>query len=607
MLLSSAALAGCVRSEDAGTIATAKSHVSLTAGIETRTDISDPNSPVWSAGDAIGVHFVGGDEINHHRLESTSADGGRTATFEGDVTLDAGDYTIYGYYPHGEAGGLTAHHQTAKIEIPSVQRPTATSFDPAADIMVMWPINHSHNGTDITHAGLQFKRVLGMLKFVLTAPELNGEAISELTFTTDAGLELAGMGHFDLTDGTFLEFYDGAATSVTALPAGVHADGTDAIMLCVPVMTIATGVEMTITGETESFTFEKSLTVADPVQLQPGGWHTMNITLYKIFGPHIALTAISENGRYIAGYNSDAGMVIDVTKLIYVFNEETGEMETGFEDGYVVPVYTPENNPEMTVDFVFAVQAVDNNGNAYPMSVTPDGSIMVNYRRVSGREQPFIIENGIEKDLPLPTEYYVIPEDFRGAQPDYISADGNVIVGRFHTYSPYVSMYWKKNGAGEYECGSIARELVVTQQSGPYTDMIEYPVNQPASGASFNGRYAYGSIHRGTNNSQPRRPYIFDIETGVTTLVPNQTSANATAATDDGILFFATPYSGGGLRTPYVFENGTTRTLAEWVKENYDLDIPNSGTVRIVSRDKKVVVWFENSVDGYVNHILVVK
>lgn len=353
-------------------------------------------------------------------------------------------------------------------------------------------------------------------------------------------------------------------------------------------------------GEATTVTVTASQLAATP--------HVERPYLYKIFGPGIALTAISENGHYTAGYNGDAGIVVDVTKLIHVTNEETGEEETAFEEGYEVEVYTLEDNPDMMIDFVFALQAVDNDGNAYPMSVTPDGSTTLYYRKIDGKQTPFIIENGVEKALPFPDEYYVVPEDMRGVLPDCISSDGNVIVGRFLTYHPYVSMYWKKNAAGEYVCGSIAPELVVTTQNGEYIDMVEYPVNQPASGVSFNGRYAYGSIHTGTDSADPRKPYIFDIETGVTTLVPDQISANATLATDDGTLFFATPFAGGAVRTPWVFENGVTRTFAEWVKENYDLDVENTGTVRAISRDRKVVVWFENTVEyGYVNHIIVVK
>jgi hypothetical protein len=285
MLFCAAALAGCADNDGVQTATGTKNRISLTAGIDTRT--ANPDAPVWTEGDAIGVHFVAGDAIavNNQRLEGTLEDGGLKATFSGDVTLAEGDYTIYGYYPHGTIG-TTANHTEAKIDIPATQHPTNASFDSDADIMVMWPVAHSHDGVAaITHDGLQFKRVLGMVKFVLDSAGLNGEAIRKLTFTTDdPALNLAGKGHFDLTDGAFKGFYEGAVTSVTAEPAGdVFANGTDAIMFCVPAMTIGTNVTMTIEGETDGFTFTKSVLVGDvqgtPVEVTAGGYHTMNVAL----------------------------------------------------------------------------------------------------------------------------------------------------------------------------------------------------------------------------------------------------------------------------------------------------------------------------------------
>ncbi len=280
MLLCSVVLAGCVNNNEGGKLTTGKTHISLTAGIETRTAIDGAGAPSWTDGDAIGVHFVS-DEISaadsHHKLAGTSADGGQTATFEGDVELAAADYTIYGYYPHGVAGDQTDHHKTAKIEIPAVQKPTATSFDPAADVMVMWPVEHNHNGADITHAGLQFKRVLATLKFIIKSSELNGEAIQNLTFTTGAGFELAGI-EGDV-ENDFLGFDGVAETVVKAEPAeAVTTDGDGAvIMICVPVMNIPVGTELTVTGETESYTFSKTTNLGTAIVLEQGGMHIMNI------------------------------------------------------------------------------------------------------------------------------------------------------------------------------------------------------------------------------------------------------------------------------------------------------------------------------------------
>jgi uncharacterized protein (TIGR02145 family) len=285
LLLCSAALAGCVDNDRAAT-EVKTTHISLTAGIDASgmtTRTANPEAPVWTAGDAIGVHFVANDDItNHYRLESTLLDGGATATFAGSAAaLAEGDYTIYGYYPHGAAGDGTSNPAEAKIEIPAIQRPTAASFDPAADVMAMWPVSHTHDGMDITREGLQFKRVLSMIRFLINSDALEGQAVTKLTFTTDNDdLKLAGKGHFDLSDGTLIGFYDGAVTSVTAEPAEEILSGagtTDAVTFCVPVMTIPAGTTLTVEGETEGYTFSKTLTLSGDIALEAGNWWTMTV------------------------------------------------------------------------------------------------------------------------------------------------------------------------------------------------------------------------------------------------------------------------------------------------------------------------------------------
>ncbi len=341
VLLCAATLTGCVRDNDAKVNGN-KTRVSLTAGIETRTDFSDPSAPKWSTGDAIGVHFVQADIVdNHHRLESYSEDG-TLATFSGEVALDQGQYTIYGYYPHGELGDQTNHHATAKIEVPAIQRPTATSFDPAADVMVMWPITHDHNGTDIIHDGLQFKRALGMIRIVLDSQDLGAETIQNLAFTTDAGIELAGLGHFDLTDATFIEFYDGAATTITAEPDNVLANGTDAILLCVPPMTIPAGTILTITGETEGFTFEKSKTLDADITLEAGNWHTMNI---ELVGNEV--TPKTSTLQFAEGHYTfySTGIFPSTHLLDMVFTDGNGT-ELAME------IFTPDINMDSSVEVI---------------------------------------------------------------------------------------------------------------------------------------------------------------------------------------------------------------------------------------------------------------
>ena len=340
--------------------------------------------------------------------------------------------------------------------------------------------------------------------------------------------------------------------------------------------------------------------------------YTVNVShewayLYKIWGPHIALHTVSANGRYLAGYNSDAAIVVDLTRLEY-----DGNGETVMAAGYEVTTYTPEDNPEMYVEGTFCLNGVDNNGNGYPLSVTPDASLRLYYER-DDITNPYLYVNGTRTDLPQAADYpELLQADYRGAYPDYITPDGSVIAGRFLSYTPYIAMYWKKNAAGEYVAGNIAKDVIqytIDPDQG-WVTFTEWPVNQPGGGVSPNGKYAFGALITGTRATNTHKPYIFDIEKGETTLVPDVTSGNATAATNDGTLFYSVPYTGGAARDAFVFENGTSVALTEWIGENYGIDVgeAGTGTLKAITEDGKTLSWFENTVDvGYVNHIIVVK
>lgn len=384
------------------------------------------------------------------------------------------------------------------------------------------------------------------------------------------------------------------------------------------------GVEVTITA-TPNETFRFTGWIAQGVELEdpanavqkfkmPAGdvsveakFEAPKAYLYKLWGPNIALTGMSENGRYVCGYTGDLGIVIDLDKVTYDANGDTFLEEGALKE------YLPEENPNLFAETTFCLQGVDNNGNPYPLGVTPDGQSVLNYDVAAGVLSPYVVVNGVRQDLPPATDRYVVDEDYRGACPDVISADGNVIVGRIRAYAMYVSTYWKKDAAGNWISGAIAKDLVVTKDNPPYIDLIEYPVHKPGSGLSYNGKYAAGAIHVGTDNNNPRRPYIHNIETGVTTLVPGVESANTSCVTDDGILFYSTPFVVGGGGSPYVFENGAVKTFSEWVGENYewakdyDLGVLDYGVVKSISPDKKVVLWFLNSAEGFVNYVIVVR
>ena len=155
--------------------------VTLVAGSpETRTELGEDNgkmAPFWSEGDCISVITIPGtgEENAYYTFDGELENGGRTARFhseEGQFASFVACYPSSARIDSGEYGfdewdeemnewcrvnprisfseDEDDNRGTIEFEIPSVQYPTPTSFDPAADFMVSEPF-------EITEDNLEFQ------------------------------------------------------------------------------------------------------------------------------------------------------------------------------------------------------------------------------------------------------------------------------------------------------------------------------------------------------------------------------------------------------------------------------------------------------------------
>lgn len=356
---------------------------------------------------------------------------------------------------------------------------------------------------------------------------------------------------------------------------------------------------------------------------------TVNVThewayIHTLTGTRMAFDAVSENGRFIGGFNSDMALVVDATQLR---NDENGTTIPFVPFGEHKPTLDADGVPVSTDPLVlegtFFMHYIDNSGNPYTIGATPDGSIRLHYTTQGGSTTPYYKENGVTETLPQPTNYYVAEQDFRGTYPDVISADGNVILGRFRTYSPLVSCGWKKNSSGQYECFDVAPDVVemqkvvdgsgnpILQDGKELYDFKYFPVNIPGGGISWNGKYISGVVRDRVAGGGYRQPFIFDVETGTTTRVTGvEASDVGPVATDDGLLFYSTTVNEADY-TPYVFnvQDKTSIELATWVRNRFGIEFTQSDAGRIggVSRDQKTICWYKNSAEGMINYVVVVR
>lgn len=242
-------------------------------GTAVRTEM-EGLTPYWSVGDVIGVSTDG--TTKQAQFTNDATERAQSTTFTGEIeTSDV----YYAYYPYtsnglGEAGG----NKGAKIDLPSNQSPTATSFDGKADILVSQPISG-----EIT--SLKFRRLVGIAKIVLkdnTADNLlNGQHVSSLTMTV-SDKNLAGRCIVDLLNYTMYEPYYNGSKSIQATYTAATTypiDGTGASYLCVYPQELAAESTLTIEASTEGYSIKKEITLPSAIKLEAGKITTLNIGL----------------------------------------------------------------------------------------------------------------------------------------------------------------------------------------------------------------------------------------------------------------------------------------------------------------------------------------
>lgn len=186
---------------------------------ETRTWIDEANSKVqWSEGDQLKV--IENSASYRTTKAATIADGKAKFTVSFAENTTDTEFTYNAIYPASrveEDDFDKINTEKVKVVMPNAQNPTATSFDPTADILVAKQIATDAQPTELN---MQFKRLVAMGKMTLTnLPE--SSTISKVTFTVeDADAEeqpaLAGRNYVDATTGTVVEYgYYGATNTIT--------------------------------------------------------------------------------------------------------------------------------------------------------------------------------------------------------------------------------------------------------------------------------------------------------------------------------------------------------------------------------------------------------
>lgn len=241
---------------------------------EVRTELIE-GVPYWSKGDKIGVYTTEKNLENEYYLTNDSKEATLTTTFTGTTALSE---TIFVFYPSKGYG--TNLESGAKTEIPAIQKPTATSFDGAADIMFAKPVTLDAQGKQLSN--LEFARVGAIVKIVLkdNTGNLANQHLSALTMT--AATNLTGRVYLDVVNQKLGELYYSQAKSVTAeyTEATQYAvNGENATYVIVYPQTLKSGSKLSFEGATEGYAISKEITLAEDIALESGKVTTLNVSL----------------------------------------------------------------------------------------------------------------------------------------------------------------------------------------------------------------------------------------------------------------------------------------------------------------------------------------
>ena len=235
--------------------------------------------PGWNLGDQLAVFFDAVKD-NKDAVLDNYGDTGKAAEFNGDVTIANGAHTVYGFYPATTVFKKGDSDTKVELQVATVQRPLAYSFDPDADIAVGKALDINVASSDVTINNMVFARLLSTVKVTITESNDDiapGEKINAITICSSES-NLTGVIEWD---------YDTQlATAVSddnTVTADLSADPIDfgtPIFVLVNPTTMSAGSSLIITVSTDSHEITKTISsLPKAINFPLGGIAELNINL----------------------------------------------------------------------------------------------------------------------------------------------------------------------------------------------------------------------------------------------------------------------------------------------------------------------------------------
>ena len=273
------------------------------ADAPTRTYINGSNAIIWGTGEYMKLALTAGENTTFANSTDASADvfnGDTEAMFEFSVTPgEANSYVYQGLYP-ASAAAPTSNTNAAnyKVNLPSIQNATASSYDPAAYILVAKPETFTSVQADWEAS---FRRGTALNKITLkNVPD--GVSFNKVKITAE-GKKLAGGRHFNLTTGEGLEVYGTDATIEVLYATPLSGTNVDVWFTSWDVEIEENETLTIVAYTTDSKSYTKEITArAEGIKFQEGYLNTLGANMSGITPENVA--SISGDFVILAKHNT---------------------------------------------------------------------------------------------------------------------------------------------------------------------------------------------------------------------------------------------------------------------------------------------------------------
>ena len=292
---------------------------------DSKTHIDETNTIIWDENEQMTIFLV-----NNGTAEDATSndfiDAGDTEamfSFSFSSVPETGPYTYGGIYPSSADKGLAisngSNTTNDKVELPAIQSATATSYDPAAYIMVAKPETFDEIQTTWIAS---YRRATALNKMTLTHV---GEDIKSVEITVPEGKYLAGRRYIDIATGESGEIYYGGTNKVTVNYVSTALPHTAAdVWFTSWEVQVAEGENVTVKVTTGSKIYTKTISArAEGIKFLENYLNTITIDMSDAEIEEIEETPGIQEGEYlIAAFNGSNWAIMTSTLNRKYFDPE---------------------------------------------------------------------------------------------------------------------------------------------------------------------------------------------------------------------------------------------------------------------------------------------